>query len=239
MDAQGAVAGRRAQAAPDDPFALEEAGDALLEAGRHETRSDVRATEIKDVDPLRKLQASLREVERQRGNKDEALRIYSAALEESGETSWPNGGARASRIVPSDDDLPGLAACGHEAAKAVSGDLEASLRLSEHAAELNRSSEALKVLEAAADKARDRKDVRLKLADALLQAERPATRRPCFKLAARFRGHRCGLATGRSSGQSFKLGKETRRRPSRAGASLLPKAPTPAPSEPCGSIPRS
>ena len=217
MDAQGAAETWQAyaKAAPDDPFALEEAGDALLEAGRHE---DARAMfaqlgEIKDVDPLRKLQASLRlaEVERQRGNKDEALRIYNAALEESGETSWLQREVRAGieRLFRSDDDLPGLAAYYEGRLKAVSGDLEASLRLSETLAELNRNSEALKVLEAAADKARDRKDVQLKLADALLRTERPADAESVLdKLAAAFPGDTAVASQlGEAKWQSFKLGK--------------------------------
>jgi tetratricopeptide (TPR) repeat protein len=182
MDFTGAVETWEAyaKAAPDDPFVLEEAGDALLDAGRYdEARAMFTALrDMKDVDPSRKLNASLRlaEVARQQGGKEEALKIYDAALAESGEASWLQREVRSriERLFRSDDDLPGLAAYYEKRLKSEPGDLEAALRLSETLAELNRADEALNVLQAAAAKAPDRKDLQLKLAAGLLRAERAA-----------------------------------------------------------------
>lgn len=182
MDFAGAVETWEAyaKAFPDDPFVLEEAGDALFDAARYDEARAMfaRLRDLKDVDPSRKLNASLRlaEVARQQGGKEEALKIYDAALAESGEASWLQREVRSriERLFRGDDDLPGLAAYYEKRLKAEPGDLEAALRLSETLAELNRTTEALDVLQTAAAKAPDRKDLQLKLAAGLLQAERAA-----------------------------------------------------------------
>ncbi len=217
MDFAGAVETWEAyaKASPDDPFVLEEAGDALLDASRHdEARAMfVRLRGMKDVDPSRKLNASLRlaEVERQRDDKEAALKIYSEALAESGEASWLQREVRSriERLFRSDDDLPGLAAYYEKRLKAEPGDLEAALRLSETLAELNRADESLKVLQAAAGKAPGRKDVQLKLASSLLRAERPAEAQTTLEALEKKNPADIEVITqlGEAQWMSFKLGK--------------------------------
>jgi len=217
MDFAGAVETwqRCAKASPGDPFVLEEAGDALLEAGCFEEARTmfVQLREQKDADPARRLNASLRlaEVERQGGDKDAALKIYTEALAEAGAASWLQREVREriERLFRRDDDLPGLAKYYQERLKVEPGDLEAALRLSETLAELNRNEESLKVLQAAAEKAPDNKDVQLKLAAMLLRAERPADAEAVLSaLTKTFPDD--GAVTvqlGEAQWQSFKLGK--------------------------------
>jgi tetratricopeptide (TPR) repeat protein len=217
MDYAGAVETWRAyaKASPGDAFVLEEAGDALLEAGRFDEAKEMftRLREQKEADPARKLNASLRlaEVERQQGNKDAALKIYNEALAEAGTASWLQREVREriERLFRSDDDLPGLARYYGERLKAEPGDLEASLRLSETLGELNRDEEALKVLQAAAEKAPDNKDVQLKLSAALLKAERPAEAETVLAVLAKVLPDDTSVVAqlGEAQWQTFKLGK--------------------------------
>ena len=217
MDFAGAVDTWQsyAKASPGDAFVLEEAGDALLEAGRlDEARAMfVQLREQKDADPARQLTASLRlaEVERQRGGKEAALKIYVEALAEAGASSWLQREVREriERLFRSDDDLPGLAKYYQERLKTEPGDLEAALRLSETLAELNRFEESLKVLQTAAEKAPDNKDVQLKLASALLRAERPADAETVLAALAKAFPDDVSVTEklGEAQWQSFKLGK--------------------------------
>ncbi len=187
----------------------------LLEAGRYEEANRMfrRLREMKDIDPARALNAALRqaEVQRLQGNKDEALKIYDAALSEAGEASWlqrevrsaSSGFSSAMTICPAWRRIIG----GNWRAKP--GDLDAALRLSELLAELSRGEEALKVLEEAAGKAPDRKDVQLKLASSLLRAERPADALVTLEAAAKkFPGDiQVTTQLGEAQWQSHKLGK--------------------------------
>lgn len=217
MDAEGAVETWRAyvKASPGDVFVIEEAGDALLEAGRYDEARAMygQLRDLKDVDPAKKLAASLKlaDVERLRGNKDEALKIYNAALAESGDASWLQREVRSriERLFRADDDLPGLVKYYQERLKTTPGDLEAVLRLSETLTDLNRHEESLKVLEDAASRAPDNKDVQLRLAAALLRAERPAdAEKTLLALSKSFPGD-SAITTqlGNAQWQSFKLGK--------------------------------
>jgi tetratricopeptide (TPR) repeat protein len=204
-----------AKASPEDPFVLEEAGDALLEAGRYDDAGKMfgRLRAMKDIDPARALNASLRqaEIHRLQGNKDEALKIYDAALAEAGEASWLQREVRSriERLFLSDDDLPGLAGYYRKQLAAKPGDLDAALRLSDILGELNRGDESLKVLQDAADKAPDRKDVQIKLAASLLRAERPADALVVLEAAAKKfpADPQVTLQLGEAQWQSFKLGK--------------------------------
>ncbi len=217
MDFAGAVDtwGAYAKASPDDPFVLEEAGDALLDAARYDEAGTMfrNLREMKDVDPARKLNASLRlaEVERQRGDKEAALKIYTEALAESGEASWLQREVRSriDRLFRSDDDLPGLVTYYEKRLKAEPGDLEAALSLSETLGELNRAEESLKVLQSAAGKAPDRKDVQMKLAVNLLRAERPAEAQSTLEALAKKNPADFDLTAqlGEAQWMSFKLGK--------------------------------
>lgn len=217
MDFAGAVETWEAyaKASPDDPFVLEEAGDALLEASRYEDASKMfgRLRSMKNVDPARALNAALRqaEVQRLQGNKDEALKIYDAALAEAGEASWLQREVRSriERLFLSDDDLPGLAGYYRKQLTAKPGDLDAALRLSDILGELSRGDESLKVLQDAAEKAPDRKDVQLKLAASLLRAERPSDALVVLEATAK-KFPTDPLVTaqlGEAQWQSFKLGK--------------------------------
>lgn len=217
MDNDGAVATWQAyaKATPGDAFALEEAGDALLEAGRYNEARDlyIQLRGVKDIDPAKKLNASLKlaEVERQRGDKAEALKIYQAALAESGGASWLQREVRSriERLFRSDDDLPGLAKYYQERLAAEPGDLDAGLRLSEVLVDLNRNEEALKVLETASGKAPDNKDVQLRFAAALLHAERPADAEKTLTVLARNFPDDTAIVEqlGNAQWQAFKLGK--------------------------------
>jgi len=217
MDFAGAVETWQsyAKASPGDAFVLEEAGDALLEAGRFDEARTMFAQvrEQKDADPARRLTAALRlaEVERQRGSKDAALKIYNEALAEAGASSWLQREVREriERLFRSDDDLPGLAKYYQERLKSEPGDLETFLRLSEALAELSRNEESLKVLQSAAEKAPDNKDVQLKLAAALLRAERPAEAETVMAALAKAFPEDVTVTErlGEAQWQSFKLGK--------------------------------
>ncbi len=181
MDFAGAVETWEAyaKASPDDPFVLEEAGDALLEAGRYgeADRMFARLRAMKDLDPARALSAVLRqaEVRRLQGNTKEALELYETALAESGEASWLQREIRSriERLFLADDDLPGLAAYYRKQLESHPADVETALRLSDVYLELNRNDDALKALEEAAGRAPGRKDVQQRLAAALVRAERP------------------------------------------------------------------
>lgn len=217
MDFSGAVETWQSyvKSSPGDVFVLEEAGDALLEAGRHDEAREMFAQlrGQKDADPARRLNATMRlaEVEHLRGNKNEALKIYNEALAEAGSASWLQREVREriERLFRADDDLPGLAKYYQERLKAEPGDLEASLRLSETLSELNRGEEALKVLQAAAEKAPDNKDVQMKLAMAFLQAERPAEAETVLAVLAKNFPDDAGVTErlGEAQWQAFKLGK--------------------------------
>ncbi len=217
MDFAGAVETWQnyAKASPGDAFVLEEAGDALLEAGRFDEARTMFAQlrEQKDADPARRLTAALRlaEVERQRGGKAAALKIYTEALAEAGASSWLQREVREriERLFRSDDDLPGLVKYYQERLKTEAGDLEAALRLSETLAELNRHEESLKVLQTGAEKAPDNKDVQLKLASAFLRAERPADAETVLATLAKAFPDDVSVTEklGEAQWQSFKLGK--------------------------------
>ncbi len=217
MDTAGASETWRAyaKASPNDPFVLEEAGGALLEAGQYDQAREMFTAlrDMKDADPARKLSSSLKlaEVEERRGNKKEALKIYTAALAEAGDAGWVQREVRAriEKLFRSDDDIPGLVAFYRDRLKAEPGDIDTALRLSDGLYELNRNEEALAALQAAAEKAPGNKDVQIKLAVALLRAERPAEAEKTLTAIAKILPDDPAIVEqlGEAQWQAFKLGK--------------------------------
>lgn len=167
-------------AVPGDPFVLEEAGGALLEAGQFAAAREVfeRLRDSDAADPSRKLRGELRlaTVEQEEGRRDEALKLYDAALESAGSTSWLQKEIREKieRLFRSGDDLPALVKYYEARLVKHPDDVEAALRLSEAMTELSRDDDALAVLKQAAEKAPDRRDIQKRYAQAMLQADRAA-----------------------------------------------------------------
>ncbi len=203
MDSDGAAATWLAYAktSGEDPFVLDEAGEALIESERYDDARGLyeKLRDAKDADPARKLNASLKlaEIAQAQGRKDDALKIYSAALADAGSEGWLQRDIRQriERLFRADDDLPGLVSFYQGRLKADPNDLESALSLADTLGELNRDDEAIQTLQAAAAKARDRKDIPLKLADALLAAQRPQEAeenalRPCETIPERSVDHR-------------------------------------------------
>lgn len=217
MDADGAAKTWQAyaKASPNDPFVLEEAGGALLEAGRYDEAREMFTAlrDMKDADPARKLSSSMKlaEVEERQGNKKEALKIYNAALADSGDAGWVQREVRSriEKLFRSDDDIPGLVVFYRDRLKANPGDIDTALRLSDGLYELNRNEEALAALQTAAGKAPENKDVQIKLALALLRAERPAEAEKTLTALAKLLPDDPAIIEqlGEAQWQSFKLGK--------------------------------
>ena len=180
LDNDGAVETWRAyaEASPGDPFVLEEAGDALLNAERFDEARSMfeKLAALPDADAARRLSAQIRlaEVDDRQGRRDKALARYNEALAAAGSASWLQKEIRAriERMFRAEDDLPGLVKYYDQRLKDEPGDVEAALRLSEVLIELRRSDAAIAALQAAAEKAPDRRDIRLRWADTLLTVER-------------------------------------------------------------------
>lgn len=180
MDMQGASETwlAYAKSSGGDPFVIEEAGTALIEAERYDDARTLfeQIRKMPDADPARKLSATLKlaDLEQLQNHKDAALKIYAEALTESGNAGWLQRDIRqrVEQLFRADDDLPGLAKYYDERLNADPGDLESALRLADVLGELNRNEEALKVLQAASEKATQNREIPLKLAEALFAANR-------------------------------------------------------------------
>lgn len=154
---------------PEDPYVLEEAGEAFLAAGSYE---DARKTftKLRDAsasDPFRKVAASLRlartaELE---GKTDEAVKTYELALEETSEGSWINREVRAriEELFRRKDDLPGLLAYYEKRTTAVPQDYQSLAAQGEVLDDLGRTSESIDRIRAATELAPDNVELRLSL----------------------------------------------------------------------------
>jgi tetratricopeptide (TPR) repeat protein len=219
MDHDGALQAWQdyAQAFPEDPFVLEEAAEALMEAGRlAEARTMLEKLRAGTAnDPARAVSAALllAEVECLSGRKTDALKIYREVLAEVAVASWLQREIRAriENLFRRDDDLPGLVEFYQARLKEVPGDLEAALALASVLEELGRTKDAMAVLAEVTAKAPDRKDVALRLAGLYLQAERTEdAEKVLTALALRFPQDPAILTRqGEAQWQAFKLGKGT------------------------------
>jgi predicted Zn-dependent protease len=140
---------------PDDPYVLEEAGEAFLDSGDFAGARDAftKLQKLSERDPFRKVAATLRlarafELE---GNTDEAVRIYELALEETSPGSWINREVRGriEELFRRKDDLPGLLAYYERRTAASPGDFEALASQAEVLQDLGKGSESLDRLRAA------------------------------------------------------------------------------------------
>ncbi len=154
---------------PDDPYVLEEAGEAFLDAGDYKAARSAfsRLQEISKKDPFRKVAATLRlahAIELEGGTK-EAIGIYELALEETSAGSWINREVRSriEELFRRKDDLPGLLAYYERRTAAVPQDYLALAAQAEVLNDLSRGDEALPRLRAASQLAPDDLQLRLQL----------------------------------------------------------------------------
>lgn len=154
---------------PDDPYVLEEAGEAFLDAGDYEAARSAftRLQEVSKRDPFRKVAATLRlartaELE---GKTDEAVKTYELALEETSGGSWINREVRAriEELFRRKDDLPGLLSYYERRTTAVPQDFVAIAAQADVLEDLGRGPESLDRLRAATKLAPDDLTLRLKL----------------------------------------------------------------------------
>lgn len=154
---------------PDDPFVLEEAGEAFLTAGDYAGAREAftRLSELSGADPYKRVAASLRlartaELE---GKTDEAVAIYDAALEQTSQGSWINREVRAriEELFRRKDDLPGLLAYYEKRTDAAPQDFQAIAAQAQVLEDLGRSGEAIDRLRAATKLAPDNEGLRLTL----------------------------------------------------------------------------
>ncbi len=165
--------------APDDPFAIEEAADAMVEAERY-AEAQAELTKLRDLpgaDPYKRVTAimKLAQIEEKQGRQDAARALYESALPLSSETSWIHREVRA-RIEEGyrrQDDVPGLVTYYEEWLKTRARDVDAALRLSEALIELNRKQDAVGWLRKAGEWAPDRKEVQVALAKRLGEIGQP------------------------------------------------------------------
>ncbi len=164
---------------PDDPFAIEEAADAMAEAERF---GDAQAQyeklrDLAGTDPYRRVTAimKLAQLEEKQGRREPARALYESALPLASPTSWMHREVRA-RIEESyrrQDDLPGLVAYYEAWLKKQAKDVDVALRLSDALIELNHKTDAVTWLRQASEWAPDRKEVQVALAKRLGEIDQP------------------------------------------------------------------
>lgn len=166
---------------PDDPYVLEEAGEAFLSASSYDDARKAFQTlrDRSSRDPYRKVTASLRlaKVEEMAGNTEGAIAIYDTALSETSEGSWLNREVRSrlEELFRRKDDLPGLLAYYEKRTEAFPQDYAAMAAKSSVLADLGRGEESLTAIRKAVELAPTDADLRMTLIRALtssgLQAE--------------------------------------------------------------------
>ncbi len=133
---------------PDDPYVLEEAGEAFLAAEEYQSARETftRLRDISKKDPFRRIAASLRLARTAdlEGRKDDAVHIYDLALEETSEGSWINREIRGriEEIYRRKDDLPGLLAYYEKRTVAVPQDYQSLVAQAQVLDDLGRDGEA-------------------------------------------------------------------------------------------------
>ncbi len=181
MDKEGALRSwrRLRETFPDDPFILEEAGEAMIEAGLFEEAVKAFQTveQLAQDDPQRRVIARMKqaEAEKQRGRFEEAAKLYGEALGMTHEDSWLH------REISGDledlyrqrENFRDLAAFYEKRLEAPARDISAALRLSAILRETGQTDEALRWLDKAARWAPRRPEIRLEQALLLLAEKRP------------------------------------------------------------------
>lgn len=195
LDAAGALETLKKMAAefPDDPFALEEAGQAMLEAEAYPEAEEI-FTKLKDLvknDPQARASATLRlgEVAEAREDLDKALGIYESLLPETSEDSWVRRTVRGriEDVFRRRDDLPGLAAYYQKRLESHKREADTMTALAEVLRQLGRTGEALEWTQKAADLSPDRPELQLALARQLMRADAPDAARKAGEVLAALR----------------------------------------------------
>ena len=165
--------------APDDPFVLEEAGEALADAERF---TEARALFEKlrdrpDGDAYQHVRAimKLAQLEEQQGHAAPARALYESALPLAADASWMHREVRGriEELFRRQDDLPGLTSYYTAWLEKHPKDVEAALRLSDVLIELNKKKDAVQWLNRAAEWAPDRQEVQVTLAKRLGETGQP------------------------------------------------------------------
>jgi tetratricopeptide (TPR) repeat protein len=181
LDAAGALETLKKMAAefPDDPFALEEAGQAMLEAEAYPEAEETFA-KLRDLvknDPQARASATLRlgELAEAREDLDKALGIYESLLPETSEDSWVRRTVRGriEDVFRRRDDLPGLAAYYLKRLETHKREADTMTALAEVLRQLGRTGEALEWTQKAAELSPDRPELQLALARQLMRADSP------------------------------------------------------------------
>lgn len=162
---------------PDDPFALEEAGQALLRAEQWEEAEDLyqKLLTLAADDPYQRVTVTMRlaEIDERQDRHAEAIDRYEAMLDETNEASWMHRELRRliEDIYRRQDDLAGLIAYYEKRLEKHPTDLAATVKLSDVYFELNRKREGLEALEKAVSLAPDRPELQWQLAKRYLDLE--------------------------------------------------------------------
>ncbi|MEM1059199.1 MAG: tetratricopeptide repeat protein [Verrucomicrobiota bacterium] len=166
---------------PEDPFALEEAGQALLRAEEFDEAKAIydRLLELAAEDPYRRVTVTMRlaEIDERQDRFDDAIARYEAMLGDTSETSWMHRELRRliEDIYRRQDDLAGLIDYYQKRLAEHPQDLAATVKLSDVFFELNRKQEGLAALEKAVGMAPDRTDLQGQLARRYLELEQFVT----------------------------------------------------------------
>lgn len=137
---------------PNDPYVLEEAGEAFLAANHYADARDAftKLQEQSARDPYRKIAASLRlgRTSEMEEKNDEAVRIYEQALGETSEGSWINREVRQriEDLFRRRDDLPGLLAYYEKRTGAAPQDYQSFADMADVLKDLRRTDESINAL---------------------------------------------------------------------------------------------
>jgi tetratricopeptide (TPR) repeat protein len=155
---------------PDDPFALEEAGQAMLEAEAYAEAEEI-FTKLRDLarsDAQARASATLRlgEVAEAREDLDKALSIYESLLPETSEDSWVRRTVRGriEDLFRRRDDLPGLAGYYTKRLESHKRETDTMTAVAEVLRQLGRTGESLDWTQKAAELSPDRPELQLALA---------------------------------------------------------------------------
>jgi len=160
---------------PNDPFVLEDAGEAFLAATAYDRAREVfqRLAELPDRTPAQRLDAQLRlaDVEAAANDVETAAELYEAALQRVLPNSWRAREIRSQldRLFRSRDDLPGLLAHLENRLEKDPKDYQSRQEISDLLWDLGRFQDALAHLDQALQLAPENPDLRTELA--MLQAE--------------------------------------------------------------------
>ena len=162
---------------PKDPFAVEEAGTAELDAEQFDEAKKTfqQLVDLTEPNSMNRVQALMRlaEVDDRQGKTEAAVHDYEAILPLTAESSWLNRELRAQieQVYRREDDLAGLADYYRKWTQDNPKDVEALLLLAGTLNELGKKNDALDVLRKVTVLAPDRHEVRQSFAQALVEAK--------------------------------------------------------------------